>query len=164
MNKIKAAVDTSEYEDQYNFLNFRIDGFWLDEKLEEVYRGAGYKGLVPTLLFSLEGEEEKEVVWERILPATGEITICPLLMCPDDCNFSCTLIVAEIENWGDSIKWNRLGIDKSASSEPGKAGFKVDWFYKVGAMEFSFEEYVEMLQAFKKQFDEDEKGWEEKGS
>jgi hypothetical protein len=54
MNRIRAAVDTSDYEDKYNFLNFQIDGFWLDEKLEEIYRGDGYKGLVPTLLFSLE--------------------------------------------------------------------------------------------------------------
>ena len=162
MNKIKAAVDISEYEDNYSFLNFRIDGCWLDEKLEELYRGKGYKGLVPTLLFSLEGEEEKKLVWNRILPAVGEITICPILMCPDDCDFSCTLIVAEIENWGDSIKWNRMGIDKSVSLEAEKVGTKVDWFYKFGELEFAAEEYSEMIEAFINQFEMDKMKREEK--
>lgn len=78
-------------------------------------------------------------------------------MCPDDCDFSCTLVVAEIENWGNSIVWNRLGVNTDASNLPANVGAKVDWFYTIGALEFPIEEYVVMLRKFKDQFDADEK-------
>jgi hypothetical protein len=77
-------------------------------------------------------------------------------MCPDDCDFSCSLIVVEIENWGGSVKWNRMGIDKSVSLETEKVGTKVDWFYKFGELEFAAEEYSEMIEAFIKQLEVDE--------
>ncbi len=156
MNKIKASVDTSDYEDRYNFLNFQIDGFWLDEKLEEFYPGKNCQGLVPTLSFWLESDEEKEVVWSRILPAVGEKTICPILMCPDDCDFNCTLLVVEIENWREHILWNRIGMDHSTSSVAEQVGSKVEWFYKIGSLQFLLKEYLEMLKIFKDKYDEEE--------
>ena len=106
MNTIKAKIDKSDYEIYDDFLNVEIDGYWLDEKLDQLYPNNFYKGLIPTLLFALEIEAEKEVVWERILPKEKSTSICPILMCPDDCDFSCTIIVAEIETSKHFIKWN----------------------------------------------------------
>ena len=152
MNKLKAAVDRNPDNDregdEYEFLNFQIDGFWLDEKLDEIYPGKNYKGLVPTLKEMIIPREQ-ELIWERILPAEGEKTICPILMCPDDCDFSCTILVAEIENWGDTILWNRIGLNIPISSTPDTVGIKVDWFQKIGGLEFERKEYDEMLEAFK---------------
>jgi hypothetical protein len=33
MNKIEGLEDKSDYEDYWDFINYRIDGYWLDEKL-----------------------------------------------------------------------------------------------------------------------------------
>jgi hypothetical protein len=149
MNKLKAAVDRSEYDD-YEFLNFQIEGFWLDEKLDELYPGKNFKGLVPTLREMAEPEEQA-IVWERIFPMEGEKTICPILMCPDDCDFSCTIVVAEIENWGEVVVWNRIGLNIPVSITAATVGIKVEWFTKVGTLEFSKEDYETMLAHFKKE-------------
>ncbi|MGV3587462.1 MAG: hypothetical protein ACO1OF_10690 [Adhaeribacter sp.] len=160
MNSIKAIVDQSDYEIYDNFLNIQIDGYWLDEKLDELYPDNMYKGLIPTLLFAMEIEKEKDTVWNRILP--NEKSICPILMCPDDRDFSCTLIVAEIENCGQSIRWNRIGIDKTTDFEPDKVGTTVEWFDNLDILEFATSQYSEMLKEFKKQLEIDKKDWEER--
>jgi hypothetical protein len=162
MNSIKGILDKSDYESYDDFLNFQVDSYWLDEKLEEIYPGNMYKGMVPTLLFWMEIEKEREIVWNRILPDEGQKTICPILMCPDDADFYCMLIDAEIENTGTTIRWNRIGIDRTKEFEPEKIGSTVEWFDKVKQLEFEINEYTDMLNEFKKYFEIDKHRWEER--
>ena len=162
MNSIQGILDKSDYEIYDDFLNFQVDGYWLDEKLEEVYPGNMYKGTVPTLLFWMEIEKEREVVWNRILPDKGQKTICPILMCPDDSDFSCTLIDAEIENTGRTVKWNKIGLDRTEEFEPEKIGSTVEWFDKIESLEFELTEYEQMLDEFKKHFEIDKLKWKER--
>ena len=54
INEIEGLWDKSDYKDYFDFINFRIDNYWLDEKLEEFYPGNLYKGLIPTLAFWLD--------------------------------------------------------------------------------------------------------------
>ena len=159
MNTIKVEIDKSDYGTN-DFSNLKIDEFWLDEKLEELYPENMYKGLYPTLLFWMETEQERKIVWNRILPKLGEITVSPILMCPDDNDFSCTLIVAEIENCGKTIKWNRLGVDKTTEYNAEKVGSKVEWFEKINGLEFTKSEYEIMLTEFKKQYQIEKINWE----
>ena len=35
----------------------------------------------------------------------------PVLLCPDDFDFSCTCVVVEVINKGDTVVWNRFGFD-----------------------------------------------------
>ncbi|MDR6195696.1 hypothetical protein [Siphonobacter sp. SORGH_AS_0500] len=149
MNKIEGIQDKSDYEDYLDFINYRIDGYWLDEKLEEIYPENMYKGLIPTLVYWMEREDEKAIVWKRILPDENETTICPILMCPDDNDFSCTLIVAEIRNCGDLIQWKQIGIDKTKEYEAEKVGSTVEWFDKVKELHFSKQDYLTMLEIFR---------------
>lgn len=97
----------------------------------------------------MERQDEQAVVWKRILPAENETAICPILMCPDDNDFSCTLIVAEITNCGDRVQWKRLGLDKTEEWDPEKVGSMVDWFDKPTELNFSKKDYFAMLEAFK---------------
>lgn len=150
VNSIKVKIDKSDYQIYDDFPNFQIDGFWLDEKLDELYPKHMYKGLIPTLLPAIATAKEKDIVWDRILPRQNSKSICPILMCPDDCDFSCTLIVAEIENDKESIRWNKLGIDKTQDFESEKIGSEVDWFEKVNSFEFSKMEYKEMMSEFRR--------------
>jgi len=162
MNTIKGLLDKSDYEIYDDFLNFQVDGYWLDEKLDEIYPRKSIKGTVPTLLFLMAVDKESEIVWNRILPNQGEKTICPILMCPDDADFSCTLIVAEIENTGKTIIWNKLGMDNTDEVEPEKIGSTVDWLDKVDSLEFNISEYKNMLNRFKEHFEYKKLKWKEK--
>jgi len=149
VNKIEGIQDKSDYEDYWDFINYRIDGYWLDELLDELYPNNMYKGLIPTLVYWMEREAEKAVVWKRILPNENETTICPVLMCPDDNDFSCTLIVAEIRNCGDLIQWKQIGIDKTKEWDAEKVGSKVEWLDKFNELNFSKQDYLTMLETFK---------------
>ncbi|RYJ41525.1 hypothetical protein [Flavobacterium beibuense] len=151
-NNIKSLLDRSDYEIYPDFLNFYIDSYWLDEKLEELYPAQSFKGLIPTLSPSIQSESEKEVVWNRILPLKNTSSICPILMCPDDCDFSCTLIVAEIYNIGEQIHWKKIGIDKTKEWDPNKTGSTVEWLSKVAPYKFCTEDYIKMLDNFRAQF------------
>ncbi|NBA88302.1 hypothetical protein GVN16_21195 [Emticicia sp. CRIBPO] len=150
MNKIEGIQDKSDYEDYRDFINYLIDGYWLDEKLDELYPNNMYKGLIPTLVYWMEREDEKEVVWKRILPEENETTICPILMCPDDNDFSCTLIVAEIRNCGNLIQWKKMGIDKTKEWDAEKVGSTVEWLDKFNELNFYKQDYLTMLEIFKR--------------
>lgn len=162
MNKIEGLEDKSDYEDYWDFINYRIDGYWLDEKLDELYPNNTYKGLIPTLVYWMEREDEKAVVWKRILPRETETTICPILMCPDDNDFSCILIVAEIRNCGDLIQWKQIGIDKTKEWGAEKVGSSVEWFDKLTELNFSKQDYLTMLEAFKQRLTTDKLRIEER--
>lgn len=149
-NRIAAELTYSEEED-YEYLNIKIDADWLDEKLEALYPGNLYQGLTPTLVSWMMHKEEEELVWKRILPHIGETTVCPILMCPDDNDFSCILIVAEIENCGSYIKWSRLGQDKTHEREAERVGSKVEWFAQPAALKFTLADYTAMLDRFMEQ-------------
>jgi hypothetical protein len=149
MNKIEGIQDKSDYENYWDFINFRIDDYWLDEKLDELYPENMYKGLIPTLVYWMEREDEKAIVWNRILPNENETTICPILMCPDDNDFSCTLIVAEIRNCGDSIQWKQIGINETKEIDSEKVGSTVKWLDKFNELNFSKKDYLSMLEKFR---------------
>lgn len=149
MNKIEGILDKSDYEIYGDFMNYQIDGYWLDERLDELYPNNMYKGLIPTLVYWMDREDEKAVVWKRILPAENETSICPVLMCPDDNDFSCTLIVAEIKNCGDVIQWKQIGIDKTNEWDAEKVGSTVEWLDKFNELNFSKQDYLTMLETFR---------------
>lgn len=65
MNSIEAIQDKSDYEDAQDFLNYKIDGYWLDEQLEALYLENMYKGLVPTLLDWMERQDEQAMGLDR---------------------------------------------------------------------------------------------------
>ncbi|NCD70186.1 hypothetical protein [Mucilaginibacter agri] len=159
MNHIVAQIDESDYQIYSDFLNISLDGQFLDEYLEVLYPGEAYKGTIPTLLFSMEIEAESEVVWRRILPELNAKTVCPILMCPDDRDFSCTIVVAEIECLNDTIVWHKMGLDISQNHQPEFIGSSVRWFEKVPSFQFSTLDYLAMINAFKIQFENDKAEW-----
>lgn len=163
MNKIEGLLDQSDYEGYLDFINFRVDGYWLDEKLGELYPDQWFKGMVPTLVYWMERNDEKEVVWQRILPNENEPSVCPILMCPDDADFSCTIIVAEIFNFGEIIQWKRIGLNKTKEWEAEMVGTTVEWFEKFPVLNFHKSDYLQMLDNFRNRMEVDKK-FMEKGS
>ena len=78
-------------------------------------------------------------------------------MCPDDADFSCTIIIIEIENINDEIiRWNRIGENKTDIWNEGLQKFEyeligqdVEWFNKIDMLKFKKNEYEEMVKKFK---------------
>jgi hypothetical protein len=160
MNTIEGLLDKSDYGDYPDFVNFCVDGEWLDEKLNSLYPDKYFKGLIPTLDYALSSEAEKKVVWERVLPNENLTLICPLLMCPDDLDFSCTLIVGEIRSAEKFIYWLKLGVDRSKEWEADKVGTTVEWFDSFPELCFEKAAYTKMLSVFKQQYELERVRWD----
>lgn len=153
MNKIEATWDKSDYDIYDDFLNIKVDGTFIDELIDNLYPDNDIKGTVPTLLPWMELENEREIVWDRILPNDQETTVCPILMCPDDCDFSCTLLVARITRKENVVVWEQLGanLTETTFQTPHLVGTEVAWFDKIGPMTFERSNYEQMIAKFKEQ-------------
>ena len=156
MNKIETEKDKFDFNPPYGgneFLKIKIDGEWVDKKLNNLYPNNFIDGTISTLSYRLESDKEEKIVWERFLPAENTSVIAPILMCPDDCDFECTLIVAEIENSENKIRWKRIGIDRSETySNRENVGSKVKWLIPINNFEFKLSEYQKVISDFEKQY------------
>ncbi|TGM14210.1 hypothetical protein EHQ81_08490 [Leptospira selangorensis] len=151
MNKIEAVLNRSIYpiyEDEY--LDIKIDEYFLGSILSIDYPSASLDGLIPTLTNWLDNVSEQSIVWQRILPAIGSNSMAPILMCPDDHDFSCDLIIVEIERDDSSVFWKRFGRNKSYEfSNPVVVGNEVDWFPNSKYFRFDINSYLEFVMTFK---------------
>ena len=161
MNSIKAILDKSDYDNYVDYLNIQIDGNFLDEVLDQCMPDQMIKGLIPTLCFRMERDSENEIVWNRILPKLGEKRICPILMCPDDLDFSCTLITVEIEYTGLSYTWKNFAFDrtKDVYQNPETVGRNLEFIPGTGSYEFGTQEYNEFVQSFQDQYLKEQQEW-----
>lgn len=146
MNSIKALkykARKEQYELQgTEFPNYQVDGFWLDEELEKKYPDQLINELIPSLLGKFDKNEVKDLVWSTIFPQPDQTTISPILTCNQGCGLSCTHVVAEIENTGQSIVWKKLGL------KPMGLETSVQWLDAFTNLEFTHEDYQKMLHDF----------------
>lgn len=106
-------------------------------------------GLVPTLLDWMTDEKERKVTWDRILPDEGKKAIAPILMCPDDCDLVCTVVVAEVETRGNAVIWRRIGLDYGDKfGKPEKVGKEVEWL-ELPEFRFQLADYKKAINQFK---------------
>lgn len=116
----------------------------LDELLENYFENDWLVGLVPSVTW-LWNEEEKFIAIERLKNKIIGSTIVPLLVCPDDCDFACSVLIVEVENKEESVMWNRFGFDRSHN---GVVGTTVEWFEKELRFEFaksSYEQFRDVI-------------------
>jgi hypothetical protein len=102
--------------------------------------------LVPAQGWLIDDDDMK-TAWRRINPdGVGLTTIVPLLICPDDVDLTCNVIVVEQETSTDLIHWNRFGfaMDKPYDS----VGATVQWFKKFHQVDFKRTEYCTALVSF----------------
>ncbi len=140
---IHAADYHSEFATEPH-LNLWIEGEPLQEWLHRQVPDAGLDGLVPAWLGWLVDEQEQMLVRERMWPRVGERQIVPLLVCPDDLDFSCTLVVAEVSSTEEAVIWERIGLDLTGSPE---SGGDVRW-WGIGPVSFPRGEYLAAVESF----------------
>lgn len=156
LNKISTIRVLNEFTNE-RYLDIVIDGKLLGDLLQENYPGENMSGLVPTLLSWLDNEKERLVTWDRIIPKENEHVISPLLMCGEDIDFWCTVIVAESIGTSGTITWKRIGTDETSDRglHPEHTGQKVNWLNKIGPFIFDRQEYVNCIEQFRQDLNKD---------
>ncbi|WP_419873940.1 hypothetical protein [Candidatus Pristimantibacillus sp. PTI5] len=127
-------------------LNIVINDIQLDVWLDQKFPGKDLLGLVPTMTNWLNHSEEIEFLRRRYVQQKG---VLPILMCPDDCDFHCTLIVAEFHVEHDAVRFEKIGIDHSTGEQLAAdydwIGTVVEWFDDCPRLFFDKEEYFREL-------------------
>ena len=140
MNRIEARSAPSKFVSEPH-LSMAIDGVPLDQAL-----GAEAEGLVSALLGWFHDPADCEVPWERILPEAGCTGYAPLLICPDDLDLKCNVVIVEVVAEEEVIRWNKLGFDMTPL---GAVGAIVRWDPGWGPYTFRRDEYEACLSAFR---------------
>lgn len=111
INKISTKTYVNPFSGE-NFYMIEIDSKSLEGIILE-NRPDIKKGIVPTFLNWLTNEDERKLVWERAIPKIGEKSRLPILMCSDDLDLWCTLIMVEVETDNKYVYWNKFGLEDS---------------------------------------------------
>lgn len=143
MNRIEAIEAASLYVTTPHLV-VAVDGVPLDALLHAACPGLGLLGLVPALLGWFHDEADTRLAWQRAMPPAGRSSFAPVLICPDDLDLKCSVVVAEVVAEADTVAWPRLGLDHSE----GAVGSCVRWLPGVGPFRFPRGEYEACLAAF----------------
>ena len=151
MNTIHGRSHKTRYAAEPHLMVI-IDGIPLDEFLAARSGDEGLIGLVPTLLDWLEDPAERSLTWQQIDPPARSAAVAPLLMCPDDLDLWCTVVVVEVEATEDRIYWHRFGyaIGRADPAQmPAAVLATVEWFAALESLSFAAAEYRACLDQFR---------------
>jgi hypothetical protein len=140
MNRIETTLVSSGSASE-PYCSMAIDGVPIDQLLSE-----STDGLVSSLLGWFHNDADCEIPWDRILPEPGCTSYAPILICPDDLDLKCSVVVAEVVAERDIVRWDKLGFDATTR---GAVGSIVRWEPSWGSYSFSRQEYEACIAAFK---------------
>ena len=136
-------------------LSIYINGVRLDEIISKV--NERYLGLIPAWLDYYDKDlessiNERKYVLEKT-KLSEEIKILPILLCPEDFDFSCTVIVVEVILRENMVIWNRFGVDITPFDEdekelPQYIGKEVVWIKEIDSFKFSRRRYLHCVEQF----------------
>ncbi|WP_295475656.1 hypothetical protein [uncultured Pseudomonas sp.] len=97
----------------------------------------------------LHSDDDTCLIWDRIYStAPGWKTLVPLLVCSDDLDLTCTVIVTEQHADEQHIHWRRFGLlrDSITLQSP-----TVDWYESIPSLTFERLQFQNVLDSFRKQ-------------
>ena len=156
MDMIKAVMGKTPYA-----LNEHLSVHVNDERLDiflSKMNEDSYDGLVSSWLLDWydnhfeESLEEKQYVLTQTM-LENDTKVLPILLCPDDFDFSCTCVVVEVIDNGNTVTWNRFGFDITPFSAnetelPPYIGKEVKWFSDAAPLIFDRNEYISCIKSF----------------
>ncbi|HYV92848.1 MAG TPA: hypothetical protein VE978_13715 [Chitinophagales bacterium] len=147
MNTISTKTRRNEFTGE-DFPIILIDDKELDEIIHDC-RPDIHVDLVPTLLYWLGKEQERQLVWNRIeLEANKKIV--PILMCSEDIDLDCTRIVAQVFLENNIVIWEKIGQDLTGFGiNYDLIGETVDWFPSLGPYYFDKKQYLNCISLFR---------------
>ncbi|MGF6355805.1 hypothetical protein ABIE27_003720 [Paenibacillus sp. 4624] len=155
MDTLEVIEQTSEYVDVKHPV-IVINGNPLDIYLDQYYPDHHFLGLVPTVTEWISFKEELDLLLTRYY-SEQENAILPILMCPDDTDLMCTVIVAEVTKNDKEVIWSKIGMDMSELGIPFNyelIGTTVNWLDLIPELRFDKKIYFEALKEIYKPKDE----------
>lgn len=132
----KSSHDESEYPE------LKINGESLGELISAAVHDPDIATLVPAHSWLCEDDELK-LAWDRLLTfGEGQIAVVPLLICPDDMDFGCTVIVAEQRCVPGEFIWSRFGFARDRLLND------IEWFAEPGPFRFIREDFISQVFTF----------------
>lgn len=114
MNRIevKQVMNRYDYPEPYWIIDGKPITAYLDEAIQrkpipDIKRFGTLLGLLPAWSGELEWQWENDFIWE-LVDSKEELNV-PILVCEDDCDLSCIVLVAHIRKEGDKVYWDKLG-------------------------------------------------------
>ena len=148
LNQIQAEMLPTEYCPEPHLV-ITIDGVPLDQLLADATNGS-FLGLIPAWLDDLTDPTERSIVWDRIQQPAGTNTNVPVLMCPDDLDLYCSIVLADTTVADDTVTWHALGTHSGGSDGlPHSIGSEVNWLAGIGPFQFGRAEYDACVSRFK---------------
>ncbi len=127
-----------------------VDGAPLDQILVAATGDESFLGLIPAWLGDMTDPTERKIVWDRIQQPTGTNTKVPVLMCPDDLDLWCSVILADTTRADDTVTWHALGTHAGRSDGlPHSIGLAVDWLPAIGPFRFDRAAYDACVARFR---------------
>ena len=117
MNKLEIKKATNDYG--YEYVGIFIDDIPLDIYLFEITSIEMIKGLMPAWFVELDSISEQEYVSECLSVESKDGLTIPILLCPEDMDFWCTVIVVKVRYTDDRVIWDRVGIVKKDNRDTG---------------------------------------------
>lgn len=147
MNKLTAKLEKSPYCPEKHLCYF-IDEINLIDYFKSSDSYESITGLIPNLLKDwMIFPEEEAIVWSKADLREREFTNVPILMCPDDLDFSCTIIIVEMKREKGIVYWNKFGFNQGEDVQT--MGRNVDWISSIPKFKFLEEDYFKMMSDFK---------------
>ncbi len=109
-----ASVQTLyDYEETYWMIDGKpivqyIDEYRKQGKCEQLNKFGSMLGLLPAWTGMLEWRADNSFIWEMIY--ANESLNVPILVCEDDCDLSCIVIIAKIRKTNDRVYWDKIGL------------------------------------------------------
>ncbi|SNB80063.1 hypothetical protein SAMN02745900_03613 [Pseudomonas sp. URIL14HWK12:I8] len=126
---------------------FAVDGVPLEVWLPQHNREAELH--LVSAHSGLNDDDGTDLIWDRIYStAPGWETLVPLLVCPDDLDLTCTVIVAEQRADEHHVQWRRFGLLKDLITSQSPA---VGWYDSIPNLTFERSCFESVLDAFRKQ-------------
>ena len=147
MNNLSNTVKFNPFT-KMKYLCLEIDGTNIGELIDKHLGKAKYYDLVPTFLDWLTDTDSINLVWKRAFPKNGESFNAPILMCSEDIDLWCDLIIAKVKFENYCYIWEDIGIEDGSSPELEDLGSEVIWL-NIGPFVFSKENYTSVLNEYK---------------
>lgn len=110
--EVKSIKTQYDYSEDYCIIDGKPITLYLDEFVRNdtscsLSDFCSLCGLLPAWSGKLLSQWENDFVWE-LIDSEEELNV-PVLVCEDDCDLSCIVIMVHIRKAGDKVYWDRIG-------------------------------------------------------
>lgn len=141
VDQIYVAKQSSVYCD-IPHLVWMVENKNFDQLLDEIYPDKELLGLVPAISWLKDKSIKNQVYSSSILSG-----ITPILICPDEQNLSCLVIVADISVEENQVVWKKIGIQHPADSGYIESGRDIEWLTGIEECIFEKRKYIQSIEA-----------------